>query len=226
MTYSCDLPLPTPSLSLSFKIYLSECCGGNGSIILTASGRLRGKFGYHLGTLEPSRNNEIHNGRPIYRNYDYSRGSADQMYYQNGGWMASINLYFPTVRSKSSTVCPTDATDWEAFDFDRNLEEICQQRQYPNLWDYENWKQWKPVDMTWEPVEITVQCSSPVEKTTLGATTEATTHGATTLRTTTHGAFTTEAASCRCGVERDGGSTSRIFGGTEITPVSIKKEMK
>ena len=153
------------------------------------------------------------------------------MYYQNDGWMASINLYFPTVRSKSSTVCPTDATDWEAFDFDRNLEEICQQRQYPNLWDYENWKQWKPVDMTWEPVEITVQCSTAADETTTGATTEATTlgattHGATTPRTTTHGAFTTEAATCRCGVERDGGSTSRIFGGTEITPVSIKKEVK
>ena len=188
-----------------------DCCGGNGSIILTASGRLRGKFGYHLGTLEPSRNNEIHNGKPIYRNYDKSRGSADQMYYQNDGWMASINLYFPTVRSKSSTVCPTDATDWEAFDFDRNLEQICQQRlPISNLWDYENWKQWQPVEMTWEPVEITVKCASEAENTTPGYTT-----------TATSGAFTTEAASCRCGVERDGGSTSRIFGGTEITPVSI-----
>ena len=148
-------------------------------------------YGYHLGTLEPSRNNEIHNGKPIYRNYDKSRGSADQMYYQNDGWMASINHYFPTVRSKSSTVCPTDATDWEAFDFDRNLEDICQQRlPISNLLDYENWKQWQPVDMSWEPVNITVKCS-----------------------TTPH--------SCRCGVERDGGGTSRIVGGTEITPVSI-----
>ena len=144
------------------------------------------------------------------------------MYYQNDGWMASINLYFPTVRSKSSTVCPTDATDWEAFDFYQNIRDICQKR-FPisNLWDYENWKQWQPVDMSWEPVEIYVKCASAAEKTTPGATTEATTYGATTPRTTTHGAFTTEAASCRCGVERDGGSTSRIFGGTEITPVSI-----
>ena len=48
--------------------FFSDCCGG-GSITVHATGQTAEKYGSNLGTLEPSRTNEMNQGLPVYRNY-------------------------------------------------------------------------------------------------------------------------------------------------------------